>query len=129
MPQNENMSEEWQQELGPNWEAVREKYLHTIGNLTLTGYNSELSDRPFGTKRTMPGGFTNSPIQLNQSVAIAPKWDEEAIIKRADMLADWATKIWMVPPVAMSGSPDITEPEDYEADEETVIAQSVEEAE
>ena len=47
MPQNERLPVEWQQELGSNWQEVHEKYLHTIGNLTLTGYNSELSDRPF----------------------------------------------------------------------------------
>ena len=45
LPQNPDLSPEWQQELGPEWQTVQERYLHTIGNLTLTGYNSELSDR------------------------------------------------------------------------------------
>lgn len=43
MPQNANLSEQWKQELGPEWERVHESWLHTLGNLTLTGYNSEYS--------------------------------------------------------------------------------------
>src|SRR5690606_8808051 len=46
MPQNENLSNEWREMLGENWQEVQSRYLHTIGNLTLTGYNPELSDRP-----------------------------------------------------------------------------------
>ena len=102
MPQNENVSAEWQQELGENWQEVHRRYLHTLGNLTLTGYNSELSDRPFEVKKQMPGGFVSSPIKLNQSVAVEPVWNEAAILKRANMLADWAIAIWPAPQVAES---------------------------
>ena len=56
MPQNPNLSQEWRQALGPDWEKVQERKLHTLGNLTLTGYNSEYSDRPFQEKRDMEGG-------------------------------------------------------------------------
>ncbi|GAA4000909.1 DUF262 and DUF1524 domain-containing protein [Hymenobacter fastidiosus] len=99
MPQNENVSEAWQAELGPEWEDVHSRYLHTIGNLTLTGYNSELSDRPFAEKKTMAGGFLTSPIKLNQSVASEPVWNKQAILKRANLLADWAIAIWPAPEV------------------------------
>src|SRR5205807_3377446 len=51
MPQNENLSAEWQEALGPEWERVQRTLLHTLGNLTLTGYNSEYSDRSFAAKR------------------------------------------------------------------------------
>ncbi len=44
MPQNPNLSPDWQQELGPDWKDVQNRNLHIIGNLTLTGYNSEMSD-------------------------------------------------------------------------------------
>ena len=47
MPQNKNPSQEWKNELGENWIAVHDKYLHTVGNLTLTGYNTELNDKSF----------------------------------------------------------------------------------
>ena len=54
MPQNEALSAAWQAELGPEWQRVQETWLHTLGNLTLSGYNSEYSDNAFATKRDMP---------------------------------------------------------------------------
>ena len=61
MPQNENLSAAWREALGPEWKQVHERWLHTLGNLTLTGYNSEYSDRPFCEKRDMQGGFKAAP--------------------------------------------------------------------
>ena len=83
MPQNSNLSEVWQQELGENWQKVQKKYLHTIGNLTLTGYNSKLSDRPFKEKQCIIGGFRDSPLRLNQSIGRTKQWNEDAILARA----------------------------------------------
>lgn len=104
LPQNPNLSPEWQQELGPEWKEVQSKYLHTIGNLTLTGYNPELSDQPFHKKRDMKdGGFAHSPIRLNQSLATLEHWNQEEIENRAKMLADLAVQIWQIP----SASPDV----------------------
>jgi len=57
LPQNPNLSVEWKNALGPDWEHVQQAWLHTLGNLTLTGYNSEYSDRPYSEKRDMTGGF------------------------------------------------------------------------
>jgi hypothetical protein len=51
LPQNESLSKEWQAELGPEWQHLQQTWLHTLGNLTLTGYNSEYSDFPFAYKR------------------------------------------------------------------------------
>ena len=61
MPQNPDLSPEWQEELGPDWKAVQEKYLHTIGNLTLTGYNPELSDRPVQREADDEGRLPRQP--------------------------------------------------------------------
>lgn len=97
MPQNENLSDEWKQELGANWVEIHSRYLHTIGNLTLTGYNSELSDRPFLQKRDMEGGFSDSPIRLNKSLAKLDHWNEDEIKKRAKVLADLTFSIWKYP--------------------------------
>ena len=97
MPQNENLSKEWRQELGEKWEDVHDKYLHTIGNLTLTGYNSELSDRPFKEKRNMKGGFADSPIRLNQAIANLEFWNEEEILSRGKVLSDLAIQLWKCP--------------------------------
>ena len=97
MPQNPNLSEEWRTMLGENWKVIQENYLHTIGNLTLTGYNSELSDRPFGQKKTIEGGFNDSPIRLNDFFRRAEIWREEEILTRAKELAAKATGIWISP--------------------------------
>jgi uncharacterized protein with ParB-like and HNH nuclease domain/predicted transport protein len=101
MPQNARLSDAWKQELGPDWKMVHEKYLHTIGNLTLTGYNSALSDRPFQEKRTMKGGFDHSPLQLNESVAYVERWDQQAIEKRAGLIADLAMDVWVFPDLSV----------------------------
>jgi len=69
MPQNENLSQPWREALGAEWERVHETWLHTLGNLTLTGYNSEYSDRPFHEKRDMEGGFKQSPLKVNEGLA------------------------------------------------------------
>jgi predicted transport protein len=97
MPQNPELSPEWQQELGPDWKALQERWLHTIGNLTLTGYNPELSDRPFTEKLTIKGGFRDSPLRLNQYIAQREHWNEAEIEKRAELLADLALTIWPAP--------------------------------
>lgn len=97
MPQNENLSAQWKTALGPEWERIQKTYLHTLGNLTLTGYNSEYSDRPFIEKRDMEGGFAQSPLRLNQGLGALATWDEDAILKRADKLADQAVNVWASP--------------------------------
>ena len=87
-------SDEWQAELGENWRDTHEKYLHTIGNLTLTGYNPELSNSTFMEKQHMEGGFLDSPLRLNSSLREVERWDEDAIVKRAGMFSEKALNIW-----------------------------------
>ena len=97
LPQNENLSAKWRDELGPEWQRVQETWLHTLGNLTLTGYNAEYSDRPFSEKRDMKGGFRESPLRLNEGLSSLDKWDEAAIKNRAERLAAVAAGVWAVP--------------------------------
>ena len=97
LPQNENLSAKWRDELGPDWHRVQETWLHTLGNLTLTGYNAEYSDRPFPDKRDMKGGFRESPLKLNEGLSGLDKWDEAAIKNRAERLAAVAAVVWAVP--------------------------------
>lgn len=99
MPQNSKLSKQWQTQLGESWKEVQAKYLHTIGNLTLTGYNSEYSDRPFPEKRDMKDGFADSPLRLNQMLSKLEHWNETEIKNRAEALADKAIKIWSFPSV------------------------------
>lgn len=100
MPQNPNLKKEWQDMLGTNWKEVQRVYLHTLGNLTLTGYNSEMSDKPFEEKLNDKNGFKNSHLKLNQDIAKLSKWNEGEIIKRARDLAGQIVSIWQYPYVS-----------------------------
>ncbi|GAA6955635.1 hypothetical protein AOH343_06650 [Helicobacter pylori] len=95
MPQK--LTEEWERDLGENFQEIHDKYLHTIGNLTLTGYNPEYSNKSFKEKRDMEKGFKDSPLRLNQSLRDLESFGEEEIKKRANDLADLALKIWTYP--------------------------------
>ena len=100
LPQNENLTAAWKTALGPEWERVQQTWVHTLGNLTLTGYNSEYSDRPFAEKRDMPGGFKESPLKLNAGLGLLDQWHEDAIKARAEKLAGTAVEVWTAPILA-----------------------------
>ncbi|GAA7788420.1 DUF262 and DUF1524 domain-containing protein [Helicobacter pylori] len=91
------LTEEWERDLGENFQEIHDKYLHTIGNLTLTGYNPEYSNKSFQEKQGMEKGFKDSPLRLNQSLRDLESFGEEEIKKRANDLADLALKIWTYP--------------------------------
>ena len=97
LPQNPELSTAWQQALGPDWQRVQQQWLHTLGNLTLTGYNAEYSDRPFTEKRDMAGGFKESPLKLNTGLGQIDAWNEVAIQERAGRLAELALTVWTAP--------------------------------
>jgi predicted transport protein len=97
LPQNRNLSAKWRESLGPHWQQVQEVWLHTLGNLTLTGYNTEYCDRPFTEKRDMRGGFKQSPLRLNEGLGALDTWDEAAMQTRASRLADQAVSVWAFP--------------------------------
>ena len=120
MPQNKNLSLEWQADLGTEWQEVQKKYLHTIGNLTLTAYNSEMSDRPFLEKMDMPGGFKESALRLNKYVVLQNKWNEKHIQERANELAKKAESIWPYPTLT------VAELAPYQVEEKTVQKYSLE---
>lgn len=98
MPQNPTPA--WQICLGDNWQEVHDRYLHTLGNLTLTGYNPEYSDRPFTEKRDMNGGFKDSPLRLNAGLGQLDDWGEDEIVSRANDLAERAVKVWSRPEIS-----------------------------
>jgi uncharacterized protein with ParB-like and HNH nuclease domain len=94
MPQK--LNDEWEVALGDNWEFIHQKYLDNLGNLTLTGYNPEYSNKSFKTKRDCENGFTQSRLRLNSDLAKLNSWNEEEIKKRAERLAELALEIWAV---------------------------------
>lgn len=98
MPQNKNLSKAWQNMLGDNWEQVHDRYLHTLGNLTLTGYNSELGDKPFDVKKNMlenPEHPTHITILYND-VLDKDAWNEDTIKDRADRLIKVILKLFPI---------------------------------
>jgi hypothetical protein len=84
-------TEWWRQNLGEDWEAVHAEWLDTIGNLTLTGYNSELSNADFGAKCAL---LQESHCELNKHFVGVETWDEQAIANRGEILAEKALEIW-----------------------------------
>ena len=88
MPQNKDLSVDWREMLGSDWENVRNKYLNTLGNLTLTGYNSELGDRPFMEKQEMLNEYKTKVVVLYQGVKGLTEWNEKQIEARAEKLSN-----------------------------------------
>lgn len=97
MPQT--LTKEWREELGADAEEIHKTYLHTIGNLTLTGYNSKYSNLSFLKKRDIENGFRDSRLFLNQDLKNLETWNKEQIEQRANRLIDRALNIWNYPTV------------------------------
>ncbi len=83
--------------MGDDWETIWESYRHTLGNLTLTGYNSEYSNHNFLQKRDMVGGFAESPLRLNKHLGTEDTWNKDSIEGRAAYLAVQAVSVWEAP--------------------------------
>lgn len=94
MPQNEKMPEPWRVMIGADWKAVHQTWLHRLGNLTLTGYNSTYSDRPLHEKQTIKNGFKQSSVRLNEDLRDVPVWTEAEMRARGEKLAHQALEIW-----------------------------------
>lgn len=92
MPQT--LTKGWKDSLGENADEIFQKYLHTIGNLTLTGYNSKYSNKNFEEKKTMENGFLSSRLYLNKYISQQDKWNEETIKNRAELLGEKALNVW-----------------------------------
>ncbi len=96
MPQTITL--EWRRDLGANWELIHTKYLHTIGNLTLSAYNSDYSNLSFEKKKTKKDtGFIYSKLQLNEYIKKQTIWGEKEILERSKLLAEIAKKTWFLP--------------------------------
>lgn len=101
MPQT--LSDEWKKELGTDWERIHEMYLHTMGNLTLTGYNSEYRNKRFTDKQDCVDkdgnkiGYRHTPIKISSYLTSVSKWGENEILSRAELLAKELIQIWKYP--------------------------------
>ena len=102
MPQDIRSSEEWKKSLGENFEYVHKEFVHRIGNLTLTGNNSKLSNYSFTTKINIKNGFKESNIKLSRDLSDLKDWNENEINNRALRLFQIATEIWRYPQISVS---------------------------
>lgn len=94
MPQT--LNPKWIADLGDDYEKIHEQYLHTLPNLTLTGYNSKYSNNDFDTKKVVENGFNDSPLYINQYIKGFAKWDRNAIEKRGEWWLDQINRIWPI---------------------------------
>ena len=92
MPQS--LDADWKVSLGENHEEIHERHLHTIGNLTLTAYNSELGNMSFSRKRDI---YKDSMVAMTKALAGFERWGEGEIRERAGNLAEKAVQIWQYP--------------------------------
>jgi predicted transport protein len=102
LPQNEKLAPEWRAMLGDEWPDIQRQWLHRLGNLTLTGYNSKYSDRPFAEKKTIAGGFEESSVRLNKFVREQERWTPAEMKARGEALARRALALW--PPLEVDAA-------------------------
>lgn len=95
MPQH--LTPAWTKELGEDYEAIHENWLHRLANLTLTGYNSKYSNSPFIEKRDMPNGFADSGLRMNAWIAQQSQWALKELEARNALLIQRAMNIWSLP--------------------------------
>ena len=95
MPQT--LSDKWKTALGNDWERIHEQYLHTMANLTLTGYNSQYSNLTFIEKRDMEKGFKDSAFRLNNFVKSCEQWTETELKARQKELQNVFMRLWPMP--------------------------------
>lgn len=94
MPQT--LTAKWKIDLGKKAIEIYEKYIHNIGNLTLTGYNSEMSNTNFEEKKKI---YEKSNIYISKQISNVEVWGEKEIIKRGEWLIDEICTIWKYPNV------------------------------
>lgn len=95
MPQT--LSSEWKKALGANYQDIHKKWIHTLANLTLTGYNSKYSNLPFSEKLSMKNGFKDSSLRLNKLVSECERWGERELELRQASLVNKSLELWKYP--------------------------------
>jgi hypothetical protein len=101
-------SKEWQAMLGDDYERIHRDYLHNLANLTLTGYNSEYSNRPYHEKMNLEVkdkktgevhkvGFTDSKQPLNEWITKHDTWNELTLKERRAWWIKSLKKVWPMP--------------------------------
>ena len=94
MPKEVTSVPEWQEMLGEDWEEIHGTWLHRLGNLTLTAYNSRYGNSPFHVKQAVDGGFQQSAVRLNEYVRNQTQWTKVQMQSRGRQLIKRALELW-----------------------------------
>lgn len=115
----QNPDPKWKVELGTDdYNMIKETYLNTIGNLTLSGNNGKLGNKPFVYKRDLEkAGYKDSRLWLNKYLSILDKWDKTEIERRFDLLAERFLKIWKIPEIEIDDRDENNEVNIFEAED------------
>lgn len=115
----QNPDPKWKIELGNDeFDFVKENYLNTIGNLTLSGNNGKLGNKSFIDKRDLEeAGYKDSRLWLNRYLTILDKWDKVEIEGRFDLIAERVLKIWGIPNIVIDEKADTNEISIFDAEE------------
>lgn len=104
MPQT--LTRSWQDELGPSWKELHLQWVHRLANLTLTGFNSAMSNHDFIEKRDMKDGYRDSGLKLNQWIAQRQQWQESDLLDRQEDLFKREKLAWPAPEPTEIQDPD-----------------------
>lgn len=115
----QNPDPKWKVDLGADeYNLIKETYLNTIGNLTLSGNNGKLGNKPFVFKRDLENaGYKDSRLWLNKYLSISEKWDKAEIERRFDLLAERFIKIWQLPDIEIEERDENNEVNIFEAED------------
>lgn len=115
----QNPDPKWKIELGiDEFNFIKENYINTIGNLTLSGNNGKLSNKSFIDKRDLEGaGYKDSRLWLNKYLTILEKWDKAEIERRFDLIAERVLKIWEIPNIVIEDKADTNEVNIFDAED------------
>ena len=121
----QNPDPKWKIELGEEeYNFIKENYLNTISNLTLSGNNGKLGNKPFLEKRDMNNngkeqGYSYSRLWLNRYLSSIEKWDKEEIERRFDIIKNRFLSIWKFPDIDIEDADDFNELNIFDAEEPT----------
>ena len=121
----QNPDPKWKIDLGTDdYNYIKENYVNTIANLTLSGNNGKLSNKTFLEKREMnfddkEQGYKFSRLWMNKYLSIVEKWDKAEIERRFSIIAERFVKIWEIPNIIIDQQADNNEVNIFEADDPT----------
>ncbi len=115
----QNPDAKWKIELGAEeYNFIKDNYLNTIGNLTLSGNNGKLGNKPFTDKRDLrDAGYKDSRLWLNKYLASLEKWNRAELEKRFELIAERVLKIWEIPDISVEEKAESNEINIFDADD------------